>query len=379
MYSLYAYGSMIQDRIRMDAYAEALRRAVRPGDVVLDIGTGTGIHALMAARLGARHVYAVEPAESVLLAGPIARANDLADRITFMQDLSTRITLPERAAVIVSDLHGALPWYHAHIPTIVDARRRLLAEGGTLIPQRDVVYLTAVEAEKQHAGYVHPWTERPFGFDMELAASVVTSHYSRQRIGSEAFLAEPRRVAELDYLTIEDPNVSVSVELPAMRSGTMHGLLAWFETQVFEEIRLTSAPSEPEIAYGAAFFPFTAPVPVETGDSLRVMWRGTRHADDYIWEWKCDVVASDGSIRAHRHQDSFHGQILSLADLRKRAPSYRPRLGSDGEIERAILGLIDGERTLEEIARALQGSMPAEFASAEDALERVRAVSARFG
>ena len=71
MFTLRNYGEMIDDAVRMDAYVAALRRVVKPGDVVLDIGTGTGIFAVLAARLGARRVFAVEPeANPRLLALP---------------------------------------------------------------------------------------------------------------------------------------------------------------------------------------------------------------------------------------------------------------------------------------------------------------------
>ncbi len=56
MYSLGAYGSMIADRIRVDAYAAALRRTVREGSIVVEIGTGPGIFAVLACQLGASQV-----------------------------------------------------------------------------------------------------------------------------------------------------------------------------------------------------------------------------------------------------------------------------------------------------------------------------------
>ena len=67
----------------MDAYAAALARTVRPGSVVLDIGTGTGLMALLACRLGARRVFAVDPGDSIHLARAAARASGFADRIRF--------------------------------------------------------------------------------------------------------------------------------------------------------------------------------------------------------------------------------------------------------------------------------------------------------
>ena len=89
MYSVSAYGSMIRDRVRMDAYAVALRQAIRPGATVVDIGTGTGIMACLACRYGAGRVYAIEPADVIEVARRIAAANGLADRIRFIQKPST--------------------------------------------------------------------------------------------------------------------------------------------------------------------------------------------------------------------------------------------------------------------------------------------------
>ena len=97
MYSVADYGIMIADRVRMEAYMQALRSAVRPGGVVVDIGTGTGIFALLACRFGARRVYAIEPNDAIQVAREIARANGYAERIEFLQMLSTRAVLPRRS------------------------------------------------------------------------------------------------------------------------------------------------------------------------------------------------------------------------------------------------------------------------------------------
>src|SRR6185437_16151653 len=95
MYSLHFYGQMLADAPRMDAYAAALRRLVRPDSVVMDLGCGPGVFALLACKLGARRVYAVEPNNVIGLAREVAVANGLADRIEFFESLSTEITLPE--------------------------------------------------------------------------------------------------------------------------------------------------------------------------------------------------------------------------------------------------------------------------------------------
>ena len=74
-YSLVGYGNMIADRLRIEAFAQGLRRAVRPGMVVMDIGTGPGIMAILACQLGASRVYAIESSEVIAVAREIAVAN----------------------------------------------------------------------------------------------------------------------------------------------------------------------------------------------------------------------------------------------------------------------------------------------------------------
>ena len=102
-------GRMIADELRRDAFTRAMRQAITPESVVLDIGTGTGIFALLACQFGARKVYAIEPDDAIQVARQLSSANGNAERIKFFQDTSTKVTLPERAVVIVSDMGGALP------------------------------------------------------------------------------------------------------------------------------------------------------------------------------------------------------------------------------------------------------------------------------
>jgi len=137
---------MIADKKRMAAYEQALRQAIKPGCVVLDIGTGTGILALLACRLGARRVYAIEPNDAIELAREIAATNGYAKSIEFIQELSTKVTLAEQADVIVSDLRGILPFLPGNVPAVADARRRFLAPGGIMIPQQDELWAAVVHA-----------------------------------------------------------------------------------------------------------------------------------------------------------------------------------------------------------------------------------------
>ncbi|MGB5528001.1 MAG: 50S ribosomal protein L11 methyltransferase, partial [Gemmatimonadota bacterium] len=114
MYGLYDFGLMLADRVRTQAYTEALRQAVTPGCTVLEIGTGTGLFAMLARRMGAGRVFAVEVLDTIDLAPQVAQANGIAEGIEFIKGFSTRMELPVKADVLVSDLRGTLPLYRMH-------------------------------------------------------------------------------------------------------------------------------------------------------------------------------------------------------------------------------------------------------------------------
>jgi len=135
IYSLRAFGAMIAHPGRFSAYSQAIAKSVRPGDVVLEMGCGPAVFSLLACRAGARRVFAIDTADIVDFARKLAAANGVADRIEFFQTDSRKFDPPERANVIVSDIRGALPFFGHAVAALNDARIRLLAPGGTLIPQ----------------------------------------------------------------------------------------------------------------------------------------------------------------------------------------------------------------------------------------------------
>src|SRR5438876_6163650 len=103
MYDLLAYGAMIADEQRTAAYARALEARITDGAVVADVGTGSGIMAMIACRAGACRVYALEPDDIIQVAREAAAANGFADRICFIQAASSELDLPEPVDGIVSD------------------------------------------------------------------------------------------------------------------------------------------------------------------------------------------------------------------------------------------------------------------------------------
>jgi protein arginine N-methyltransferase 1 len=379
MYSIAGYGQMIADEVRMRAYSQALQHVIGPDSTVVDIGAGTGILSLLACRYGARKVYAIEPSSAVRMAQEAARANGFADRIQCIQALSTEISLPERADVIISDLRGVLPPFGQHFPSIIDARRRLLAPGGNLIPQRDVLWAAVVTMPQQYDQLMKPWVRERFDLDMDAPSQMVTNVWKKARAAPDQLLTKPYSWATIDYLTVESPDVNAEITFQVARQGTAHGFLLWFDAILHDGIGFSNAPGQPELIYGSGFFPWSSPVILAPEDTVSMNVRADLVGSDYVWTWETQVYGNNGgSPKAHFRQSTFFGAPLSPGELRKRGGGYQPKLKETGEIDLQILGLMDGTRSNQEIAQLVLGRFPSHFPSLRDALTHITDLAERY-
>jgi protein arginine N-methyltransferase 1 len=380
MYSLGGYGSMVADRVRVDAYAEALRKTVRGGSVVVEIGTGPGIFAVLACQLGASLVYAIEPSEIIQVAREVAVANGCRDKIEFFEEFSNRVTLPTRADVVLSDLRGVLPLLERHIPAIVDARHRFLAPDGTMIPRKDTLWAAIVEAPKPYGELVDPWDNNALGQDLSPPRRLIVNHVQKVRVGPDRLLTACRLWTTLDYDSVENPDVRRDLDWRVERSGTGHGLLVWFDTDLAEGIGFSNSPSAPETIYGSLFFPWTHPVPLAPGQAVAVSLEAKLVENEYVWRWATRIESLDGSRspQIHFEQSELTGEVLSAAQLRRRAADYIPQLSEEGQLRRRTFDLMDGKASLQEIAHQLARDFPERFLKREQALSYAGALSQKY-
>jgi type I protein arginine methyltransferase len=377
VYSLRSYGNMIADKGRTGPYVEALRRAVKPGSVVVDIGTGAGVLAFMACRFGARRVHAIEPSDAIEVARDIAAANGMADRIEFHQRMSTEVEIPERADVVVAEIHGILPIFQRYLPTLADARERFLAPGGTMIPLRDTVWAAVVEAPDLHESLTAPWGES-MGVDMRAARRLITNDMYRADFAASQLLTEPAHCATFDHDRSHRPDVSCPLSWRAIRDGTGHGFAAWFDAQVCEGLVISNAPGKPPLIFGNAYFPWPEPVSLRAGDTIEIDVQAKLLDQAYLWQWSTRVHRPGGR-RASFAQSQFAGTVLVPERLRRHAASYVPRLNEDGEIERFILQRMAERRSLGDISHDLCRRYPHRFTQWRDALAHVGEISVRCG
>jgi type I protein arginine methyltransferase len=381
VYSLRRYGEMIVDQGRMEAYRQALQQTIKPGAVVLDIGTGPGIMALMACQCGARRVYAIEPGDVIQVGRDLAAANGYSGQIEFIQAISTRVTLPEPADVIVSDLRGVLPLYQRIIPSVVDARRRFLAPGGVLIPRRDTLWATVLEFEEVYQEIIQPWDEDYYGLDLSLVRPLATSRTKTVVIKEDQMLSAPQCWGSIDYATVESPAAQGQINWSVSRPGVGHGLGLWFDADLAPGIGFSNAPGEQGHIYGRTFLPWQEPVALSPGDTVTVSLAADLVGDDYVWRWDTDILDPDrpDQPKASFRQSTFFSVPLSPAKLRQAASNHIPALCEEGRIDGFILGLMDGNHSLGDIAQQLTRQFPQRFANAQEAMTQAGEVSHRYG
>ena len=223
MYHLDQFALMFTDRIRMDAYAAAIQKSVKPGDTVVDLGSGLGIFALLACKAGARRVYAIETNPVVDFGRHLATVNGFGDRIHFLRGDSRQIHLPERADVVVSDLRGTLPLFTHAVDTIQDARNRFLAEDGQLIPLSDTLVCAVVEHPRLYEEIAGAWRAIP-ELDLSSGLPLVLNGLYCRRLKPEQVVSGGVAWRTLNYTARANSIEHGTVQATVLRNCLGHGL-----------------------------------------------------------------------------------------------------------------------------------------------------------
>jgi protein arginine N-methyltransferase 1 len=373
----------LEDDKRLTAFARAISATVRPGDVVVDLGCGTGILGFLACRAGAARVYAIDASGMVEVARLIAAANGLADRIAIINGYSQHVSLPERADVVLCDQIGHFGFEAGLLQFFEDARRRFLKPDGRFLPLRVRLSIAPVEipALWRETSF---WATRPSGFDMSPAQEIAWNSGHPWRVEPDHLLGPGRMMAALTPGQ-DNSYFSVSTDIAVDRPGTLHGIAGWFTADLDETTTLTNAPGDPErIARRNVVLPVRRALTVQPGQILRVQMQLRPY--DLLVKWVVEqwpdgaaACGRDSSRRLDRLEHStFAGMLLSADVVRRTRPAFVPRLVERGRARKLVLDLIDGRSSVADIERALFDRYPTLFVNSADAGGFVAEVVTRY-
>src|SRR5262245_29207409 len=127
---------MVADRWRTDSFARAIKEVVHRSDVVLDVGTGTGILAMLAARAGAKRVYAIDQSEIAQTAANLVKANGLDHMVKVFRGPARELELDEKVDVLISEWLGHLAFVEGMLDDVISVREKHLASKGRMLPSK---------------------------------------------------------------------------------------------------------------------------------------------------------------------------------------------------------------------------------------------------
>jgi type I protein arginine methyltransferase len=273
---------MLNDRLRMTAYRKAIRETVRPGDVVLDLGTGTGILSQWALEAGARRVFGIDLNPAILeRAVERIRGAGLADRFEPINQLSFDVELPQQVDVLISEIIGNLADNEDFQPILHDAIRRFVAPGGRILPMTTTSYVVPVAARLAHhhlcAGTIASLTSR-----YDIAAlyhdKQVRSPFNLYYdciLPRRSYLSRPQQLRAYHGAWDQPPTYRCHRAFTIERPGRLTGFKGYFIAELTPTTTLDISGDDIAIAetsdsWKHAYLPIEHPIDVEVDDQLHV-------------------------------------------------------------------------------------------------------------
>ena len=346
--------SYLADAVRVEAYKAALTEIVRSGDVVLDLGAGTGVLGYLALEAGAASVIALERGDIIEMAQSIAADNGYADRITYVKALSSEAFLDRRVDVVVCDQIGGLVHDAGILSAFADARERFLAPGGRLVPASFRIFAAPVQYDEAREE-IEFWSTSPAGVDMRAVRPMAanTEWMIHLSAGDLVPLADAHELAA--FPSHADGPIHADVQFEVGTGGRLDGFLGWFRARLSPSVTLTNDPwASDHFRRWCNFYPLDKAVAAEPGDHLGFEFDVRPRSK--IVSWTTTVEGMQGS------QETRQSTFLtnSREDLFERT---MPVPAKSLDLARRVLDEIDGTRTPQEIVDRLSGAIGTTFAS----------------
>ncbi|WP_158827650.1 hypothetical protein [Streptomyces sp. NRRL S-118] len=266
--------AMMNDQERNHAYRQAIETAVRPGDLVLDIGTGAGVTALLAARAGGQVFTCESNLHTAFLADRVISANGYGDRITLIPRSSTELVvgrdLPGKPDVVTAEIFDCGLIGESALHALEHAHRELISSTTRLVPSGGRLWAQLVESESLH-GLNH--VDVVEGFDLRPFNVASTRGYFPRRIDCHPHTVLAPAFRLFDF-TFGEPPVPRTRQLtvPVTRDGIAHAAVMWFELDLGNGITVSNHGAG-SCHWEQAVQTFPAPVTTKAGAAVRITAR----------------------------------------------------------------------------------------------------------
>jgi protein arginine N-methyltransferase 1 len=366
--TLQYHASLLADEDRVDRLREAIHEVVRTGDVVVDIGTGTGVLAYFACQAGASRVFAIDDGPVIDLARELALLNRFADRVEFFHDLSYRVELPERADVLITETLWNFGLGEGMVGFVADARRRLLKPQARIIPAAVDLHVAPVQADRLYA-LLHDSPPDRHGVDLSPIRHYLLSNVHMPHLDRTGFLSSSALLLSTELDESATPNIDAAVTVKVSKAGVLHGICGWFRSRLSPGVVLHNEPPSTRSSWAHAFFPVQSPVDVLVGDEIAIHMQTTE--DSTVWRWRIDVRRAGKAIASY-DQTSSGGFPTAAA-------AAAPTTSLRGEVVAWVLGAMDGTRSAAQLEAGARERFGNRFPQPEEAVRIAREAIRNWG
>ncbi|KAG1890112.1 protein arginine N-methyltransferase [Suillus subluteus] len=224
---------MLKDTVRTGSYRSAIinNGHLFKGKTVLDVGCGTGILSMFAAKAGASHVVGIDMSNIIDQAQKIIEANGFKDTITLVKGKLEEAELPiDQFDIIISEWMGYFLLYESMLDTVLLARDKYLKPDGLIFPDTAKLLFAAIEDQDYKEEKINFW-DNVYGFDYSCIKDIALREPLVDTVELKAVVTDPYVIKEIDLLTAtkEDLTFTAPFSLAATRDDYVHAFLAWFD------------------------------------------------------------------------------------------------------------------------------------------------------
>jgi protein arginine N-methyltransferase 1 len=304
--------TLLADRVRNAALYGALKALIRPGETtVADIGAGTGVIGLMAARLGAREVYLYEQAAVAGVAEKILKQNR-ARQCRLIPFSSREVGEPPRVDLVVSETLGNYALEEDIITTLNDARRRFLKPGGVIVPSAITQFIAPVTAGRVHAELT-AWDEVGFGLDFSAARTMSLNNAYVRSLAPADLLGQGKSALVWDRIDFGRENRTGrkgEARWPMTGAATIFGFALWWTADLAPGVGLSTAPDAPRTHWEQLYLPLLEPVMVKPAEVLLVTVRSRSSPEEGTnLAWTAVVLDKSGKPGQRQALDLERGHL----------------------------------------------------------------------
>jgi Ribosomal protein L11 methyltransferase (PrmA) len=267
--------TLVTDRVRNEAFWTALKAVIKPGEtVVADIGAGTGLLGMMAAKLGAKEVYLYETAEVAGLARDLLKLNKMRNCILFPCH-STEMENPPRVDLVVSETLGNYPLEEDIVATLKDAKKRHLKPDGKMIPSRVRQFVAPVVSDRMHRELV-AWDDVGYGIEFAPARTMSMHNIYVRTLALPELLDGGKSAVQWDDidLTSLPPSNRKGETVYALKApSTIYGFAIWWIADLAGGVVMSTAPDAPKTHWEQLYLPLLEPIAAKAGEKVSIALR----------------------------------------------------------------------------------------------------------